>query len=131
MIVFVSYARRDNDHDALQTIEKIVARLGVPYVDDMHGHEAADRRAKVEDALLAVSVFVGVVTPNYLQTPWTRREFALAVHRKVPIIALLPDGRMIDSTAADWPWRREAALVTQAPIPHDYAGAVAQTRSGL
>lgn len=116
MIVFVSYARRDNDYHALRSIEKTVAVLGVPYVDDVHGREAADRRAKVEDALRTAAVFVGVVTPTYLQTPWTRREFALAAQRRIPIIALLPDGRLAGSAAAEWPWRDEAIPIDRTPV---------------
>jgi hypothetical protein len=109
MIVFVSYARRDNSPAVLRAIETVVADLGTPYIDDMHGYEAADRHGAVIAALQAASIFVGVVTPNYLHTHWTRREFALAVRRKIPIIALLSDGRLVDSTTPEWPWREATA----------------------
>lgn len=105
MIVFVSYARRDNTPQSLRGVERVVAKLGTPYVDDVHGYDAADRRTAVESALEAAGIFVAVVTPHYLHTSWTRREFVLAVHRQIPILALLPDGRLIDSTGAGWPWQ--------------------------
>ena len=109
MIVFVSYARRDNSPAALRAIETVVADLGTPYIDDMHGCETADRHVAVTEALQAASIFVGVVTPSYLHTHWTREEFALAVRRKLPIIALLSDRRLVDSTSPAWPWREATA----------------------
>jgi len=111
MIIFVSYARRDNGPHALREIEQVVTSLGIPYVDDVHSHDATDRRAVVERALRVAAVFVGVVSPNYLQTPWTRHEFALAVYQGIPVIAFLPNGRLVDSAAVDWPWRHETARV--------------------
>jgi TIR domain len=103
--VFVSYARQDNSPAVLRVIETVVADLGTPYIDDVHGYEAADRSSVVTAALEAARVFVGVVTPNYLQTPWTRHEFAFAVRRRLPIMALLADGRLVDSAAPESPWR--------------------------
>lgn len=116
MIVFVSYARRDHDPDALRRIEAAVTSLGVVYVDDVHGHEAADRRAVVLNALHAAAVFVGVVSPHYLRTPWTWREFVYAINRGIPIMALLPDGRLIKRTEVAWPWPREAAMAGQSDV---------------
>jgi hypothetical protein len=116
MIVFVSYARRDNSPAVLRAIETIVADLGTPYIDDMHGYEAADRRSAVTAALQAASIFVGVATPNYLRTQWTRQEFALAVRRRLPIVALLADGKLVDSTAPEWPWRRGVAIFERVVI---------------
>jgi hypothetical protein len=116
MIVFVSYARRDNRPAELRAIEMVAARLGTVYIDDVHGYEAADRRAAVESALQQASVLVGVVTPHYLRTPWTCREFAIAVQRNIPIIALLPDGRLVPQDDYEWPWRDIVATFAGAAV---------------
>jgi TIR domain len=102
--VFVSYARRDNPPDALKVIEKALLGFGDVYIDDLHGLLAADRGAAVESALEQASVLIAVVTPYYRDTAWTRREFACALERKIPIIALLPDGRLVHRGDVDWPW---------------------------
>lgn len=104
MIVFVSYARRDNCPAELRSIEIVAARLGTVYIDDVHGYDAPDRRAAVESALAQADVLVGVATPTYLRTTWTRREFAIAVQRGIPIIALLPGGRLVNRDDYRWPW---------------------------
>ncbi len=89
--IFVSYARRDNDLHALRTIEQTVAQFGEPYIDDLH-HErfGTDRHEIVETALSNATIFVAIVTPHYLSTPWTRKEFAVAIARGLPIRTLLP-----------------------------------------
>jgi hypothetical protein len=114
MTVFVSYARRDNPLEGLKSVEMAVSRLGNVYIDDVHGCEAVDRLTAVETALGEAVVFVGVATPHYLQTIWTRREFACAIERRIPIIALMPDGRLVDQDAVDWPWHDVATGFTHA-----------------
>lgn len=95
MTVFVSYARRDHDADSLRAIERIVSGLGAPYIDDLHHHRfGTDRREIVEHALSAARAFVGVLSPHYLRTPWTCREFETARARGIPMSALLPDGTL-------------------------------------
>jgi hypothetical protein len=112
--VFVSYARRDNHPSKLRAIELVARRLGTVYIDDVHGYDAPDRRAAVESALARANMFLGVVSPHYLQTAWTRREFGVAVERDIPILALLPDGQLADQDDERWPWRG----VPTAPAPH-------------
>lgn len=108
MTVFVSYARKDNPVDSLRSIEAIVSGLGTVYIDDVHGAEAHDRLAAVETALEHASVLVGVATPHYLHTAWTRREFTHALRRHIPIFALMPDGLLVSQDEAAWPWHEEA-----------------------
>jgi hypothetical protein len=91
--IFVSYARRDHGLDALQGIEERVLRYGRPYIDDLHHHRhGANRHDAVEAALRSATAFVAVLTPYYLHTPWTCKEFLLACHRGIPILVLLPNG---------------------------------------
>ncbi|MFI2473452.1 toll/interleukin-1 receptor domain-containing protein [Nocardia xishanensis] len=96
MIVFVSYARRDNQDSDLLRIRAQVSNLGLPYVDDLHDHSERPRSHTVVNALLAADTFVAVLSPNYLQTPWTRGEFAVAVQRKMQLLFLTPPGNLID-----------------------------------
>lgn len=110
MIVFVSYARRDNKPSELRAIERAVAHIGTPYIDDVHGYDTPDRRGAVELALENAMVFVGVATPGYLATPWTKREFAVAVRRRIPMLALLCSGHLVDQSDPEWPWGSERLL---------------------
>jgi hypothetical protein len=100
MIVFVSYSRQDNDLDMLHKIEKHVARIGRPYIDDLHDHEAGDRQEAVHRALHSAAVFVAVHSPNYLKTPWTYMEYQFAMARRSPIIAVMMDGILIEQSTA-------------------------------
>jgi len=96
MIVFVSYARRDNDLDGLTEIAGQVAHLGCPYIDDARHHdEDADRTAVVEEALRTAAAFVAVRTPHYLRTPWTRWEYLTAQRSGIPMYELVPGQRLV------------------------------------
>lgn len=88
MIVFVSYARQDNNIEDLRRIERQVAIFGQAYVDDLHDHGRRNRQEIVEYALWAAGLFVAVFSPNYLKTVWTRKEFELAVRRGTPLLTL-------------------------------------------
>jgi len=102
MIVFVSYARRDNDMTALQRTERLLRFLGQPYIDDLHHHtHGTDRHEIVEEALRKATAFVAVASPHYLQTYWTRKEFGLALGRGIPISALLPSGTLVGLRSGD------------------------------
>jgi hypothetical protein len=103
VIVFVSYARQDNDLDALRRIELHVMALGRPYVDDLHGHEGHSRRDTVEQALWTAGSFVAVLSPNYLTTAWTRKEFNIATCRGIPLLSLKTDGTFVDQPSLPLP----------------------------
>jgi hypothetical protein len=103
VIVFVSYARQDNDLDVLRRIERHVTALGRPYVDDLHGHEGHSRREAVEQALSTAGSFVAVLSPNYLTTAWTRKEFDIATCRGIPLLALRIDGTFADRPSLPLP----------------------------
>lgn len=102
MIVFVSYARADNDLVALNEIAALVSPKGDPYIDDIHHHaHIGDRTAIVDNALTSAGAFVAVFSPNYLRTPWTCREFDLARQQGIPMFALLPGGRIMELQPAE------------------------------
>jgi len=102
MIVFVSYARRDNDVAALRRIERLLRFVGQPYIDDLHHHDyGIDRHEIVEAALQKAIAFVAVASPHYLQTNWTRKEFGLALGRRIPMFALLPSGTLVGLRSGD------------------------------
>lgn len=105
MVVFVSYSRQDHDLDALRKIEKYVAKMGKPYIDDLHEHATGDRQATVHRALHMAASFVMVYSPNYLKTAWTCMEYRFAMIKRSPILALMPDGTLIEQSAAEWPWK--------------------------
>lgn len=104
MRVFVSYARADNSIEDLRAFAVLVRHLGKPYVDDLEPTNGVARRVAVEKALRAASTFVAVSSPHYLGTPWTQWEFGQAHRRGIPILALLPNGSLVDSSSAEWPW---------------------------
>jgi hypothetical protein len=109
MLVFVSYANRDNDLAALRRIERLVtAEVGRPYIDDLHNHDQVDRQAAVELALSTAESFVAVASPHYLRTTWTRMEFASALRRGIPVRALMADGSLVEQSAHQWPFRAQA-----------------------
>lgn len=85
MKIFVSYSRADNDDRQLKTIEGIASRLGVPYIDDLHFDPLRDRHDQVLRVMREADAFLMVLTSNYLQTEWTRKEFAIADARRVLI----------------------------------------------
>ena len=93
---FVSYARRDHDDNALRRVERRLAGYGRPYVDDLQDHRGHDRLAMVEHALESAHLFVAVLSNAYLRTAWTRREFESAIRRDIPMMALLPDGTLLE-----------------------------------
>lgn len=97
--VFVSYARQDNDDDALRAVERRLAELGDLYIDDLQDHRGHDRLATVERALESARLFVAVLSTAYLTTTWTRREFEFAVRRGIPILALRTDGTLAPRTS--------------------------------
>lgn len=103
MNVFVSYARRDNCDDALRRIQQQVATLGSPYIDDLQDHRGRDRLAMVEEALESAQAFVAVMTPSYLKTAWTCREFEFALRRDIPMMALLTDGTFVRARSTSAP----------------------------
>jgi hypothetical protein len=88
VIVFVSYSRQDNDFDALRDIEKRVARMGEPYIDDLYDHTSGDRQVTVHRALGTAGLFVAVHSPNYPKTVWTCMEYQLAVTRGLSIVVM-------------------------------------------
>lgn len=87
MRVFVSYARRDNDETALREIEEQVRNLlpdGTPYIDDLH-HGGHKRHQGLKLAFNESDAFVAVMSPWYLRTRWTRKEFRWAIKNKMAI----------------------------------------------
>lgn len=104
MKVFVSYARQDNGCDTLRRIQQQVVTLGNPYIDDLQDHRGRDRLVMVEQALESAHIFVAVVSPSYLKTAWTRREFEIALNRDITMVALLADGALISRSSAAWPY---------------------------
>ena len=93
---FVSYARMDHNISSLLRIEKDVAKIGEPYVDDLQDHSTRDRRAAVLQALGSAEVFIAVSSPNYLKTPWTRWEFEFASRHGLRILILAADGKLAE-----------------------------------
>ncbi len=78
MKVFVSYARRDNDDEALREIERQVKTSlpgCTPYLDDLHHDVHRDRYDGVKHAFLESKAFVAVCSPSYALTKWTRKEY--------------------------------------------------------
>ncbi|MDX3658177.1 TIR domain-containing protein [Streptomyces sp. ID05-26A] len=81
MKVFVSYARRDNDDEALREIERQVKMLlpgCTPYIDDLHHDAHGDRYYGLKRAFVESTAFVAVRSPSYARTKWTRKELAWA-----------------------------------------------------
>ncbi|MEJ2855754.1 MULTISPECIES: hypothetical protein [unclassified Saccharothrix] len=124
MKVFVSYLRRENSRSSLRRVARVVEGLGRPYVDDLVDHSGGDRYRAVTEAVRSADVFVGVATPGYPSTPWTRWEFGVALVRGVPRFAVLPDLTLVAAGSPEWPWSSdvEAGLAAGAdpdrpPVP--------------
>lgn len=115
MIVFVSYARQDNDVESLRRIERQVAMLGHPYLDDLHNHGWRDRQETVERALRAAEMFVAVLSPNYLRTVWTRKEYEFALCHELPLLALCSDGIFVNRSASLWSWEMLMNTISYRP----------------
>jgi len=86
----------DHNISSLLRIEKDVAKIGEPYVDDLQDHSTRDRRAAVLQALGSAEVFIAVSSPNYLKTPWTRWEFEFASRHGLRILILAADGKLAE-----------------------------------
>lgn len=81
MKVFVSYARRDNDVEALREIERQLKTLlpgCTPYIDDLHHDVHGDRYYGLKRAFVESTAFVAVRSPSYARTKWTRKELVWA-----------------------------------------------------
>lgn len=94
MKVFVSYARRDNDDEALREIERQVKTLlpgCTPYIDDLHHDAHRDRYDGVEHAFLESRAFVAVYSPWYARTKWTKKECRWANASELPVYVLIPN----------------------------------------
>jgi hypothetical protein len=101
VLIFVSYSRQDHDLDTLRRIEKRIAGIGQPYIDDLYDHQARNRLVTVYRALHAAHSFVLVHSPNYLKTAWTRMEYRFAVMTESPLIALTADGTLIEESVVE------------------------------
>lgn len=87
MKVFVSYSRIDNDETDLRELEDQVRNLfpdSTPYIDDLH-HGGHKRHQGVRRAFEESAAFVAVLSPWYLRTRWTRREYRWALKRRIPM----------------------------------------------
>jgi hypothetical protein len=120
MRIFVSYSRQDNSDDVLWRIQQQIASLGTPYVDDLQDHRGRDRLAMVEAALESAHLFVAVMSPAYLKTAWTRREFECALRRDIPMLGLLSDGTVINPSSAEWRLLRSRYPAAQ--LGHEVCG---------
>ncbi|GGM98208.1 hypothetical protein GCM10011609_40280 [Lentzea pudingi] len=77
----MSYARKDNDVEALREIERQLKTLlpgCTPYIDDLHHDAHGDRYYGLKRAFVESRVFVAVRSPSYARTRWTRRELVWA-----------------------------------------------------
>ena len=129
MNVFVSYARIDNDLNRLAVIRGLVQKLGRAYIDDLDSSSVPDRFSAVRNALVNAAAFVGVHSPNYLTTMWTRLELSQALQRRIPVFALLQDGQIVDQRSPKWPWRAESAALAENPVGWPAEAAASYTRS--
>lgn len=100
--VFVSYARGDHSLWRLRKIESRVLEFGEPYIDDLHGLGAPDRRRHVKERLEAASVFLAVSSPAYFRTAWTRWELLRASTLGTLMMALAPSGEVSAGTPREW-----------------------------
>lgn len=107
MNVFVSYLRKENSRSTLLAAAQAVARLGDSYIDDLEDHVGVERHHTVTAAVRRADVFVAVVTPGYLTTPWTRWEFGVATLLRIPRYALLPNRALVSPASPSWPWSAE------------------------
>lgn len=105
MKVFVSYARKDNDVEALREIERQVKKWlpgSTPYIDDLHHDTHGDRYDGLKRAFVESTAFVAVCSPSYARTKWTRKELCWAGvsdHKKYYLLREtdqdLPDYKLI------------------------------------
>jgi hypothetical protein len=95
VIVFVSYARKDTNLQALRQIANQITVLGRPYIDDLHNQANADRLVTVTRALHAATSFVAILSSNYLRTEWTRKEFEIAMRRRIPMVGLTQEDMLM------------------------------------
>ncbi|WP_407637350.1 TIR domain-containing protein [Catelliglobosispora koreensis] len=114
-MIFISYARKDQTVESLRRVDAQLAQLGTTYIDDLHGYSAPDRLAAVRDALAAATVFVGIHSPSYLATPWTRVEMSAALLRGIPVFALLDRWRLATDQSPEWPWQAQISDLSQSP----------------
>lgn len=84
--VFVSYASRDNDLEALKLLETTMQSIGDIYIDDIHHNPDRNRLIQVCVALVRAQAFVALSSKNYGSTKWTRRELRWAKILRIPII---------------------------------------------
>lgn len=124
--LFVSYARRDLDVRTLRILDRRLRQVGLPYIDDLHGIDSVDRTTTVLAALARAHSFVGVLTQNYLQTPWTAWELDRARQRGIPIqfVSVEADVGPLPSEASaalfstvSATWNSPNALASRYPLP--------------